>query len=382
MEVEAQEANYNITNILAGETSDSLENVTLRDDDKYYYKIGRVEEGFVNVVLESEKSKSKINGEIGDLAKVRLEKDITEVPITVIGEDGTEKEYTLVIEKKSNDTSILSVTGDDVLSVEMQDNIVTVYVDEDINTEDLTITLNSKFGKLKLEEETDYTAEKITRTVDLDNADDSGVIALTVDIQAEDGTEKQYIIYVIKKPNLDLMSVVINTENVNWNEENERYEHLVPNKNKPNLVITAAKSTQTLQLINKDGTVIATGTGVINTNLTLSGSLLEDNYKVKVISHNGETVGFKEYPLVIRQKSTENGIMYIKVDGSGTVLDETGLIYSGTVAGKDEYPVEIKLKDGSAKVRLEDLDGNIVVSDQTGVLNRRCTCTRWRNKRI
>lgn len=164
------------------------------------------------------------------------------------------------------------------------------------------------------------------------------------------------------------MSVVINTENVEWNEQNERYEHIVPNKNKPNLVITASKSTQTIQLINKDGTVIANGIGTLNTNLTLSTSLLEDNYKVKVISHNGETVGFKEYPLNIRQRSVENGIMYIKVDGSGTIVDDTGLIYSATVAGKDEYPVEIKLKDGNAKVRIEDLDGNIIVANQTGTL--------------
>ncbi len=314
LEVEVQEANYNIIELKVGETKENLENAILRDDGKYYYKIGRVEEGFVNIVLESEKSKSKINGEIGNLVKVRLEKDITEVSAIVIGEDGTEKTYTLVIEKKSNDTSILSVTGSNVLNTEMQDNTILVYVDEDINKEDLTITLNNKLGSLKLVEETDYTLEKITRTVDLTSSDDSGVVTLNVNARAEDGSSKEYIIYVIKKPNLDLMSVVVNTENVNWNEEDQRYEHIVPNKNKPNLVITSAKNTQTIQLINKDGTVIASGTGVINTALTLSISLLEDNYTIKVISHNGEEIGFKEYPLVIRQKSVENGIIYIKVD--------------------------------------------------------------------
>lgn len=186
LEVEIQEANYNITEIKAGETKENLEATILQDDGKYHYKIGRVEEAFVNVILESTKSTSKINGELGDLVKVRLEQDITEVPITVIGEDGTEKEYILVIEKKSNDTSILSVAGNDVLSTETQDNTILVYVDEDINQEELTITLNNKFGKLKLEDETDYTDSKIIRTVDLTSADDTGTSAIIVNVQAED----------------------------------------------------------------------------------------------------------------------------------------------------------------------------------------------------
>ena len=112
--------------------------------------------------------------------------------------------------------------------------------------------------------------------------------------------------YIVKKANVDLQSVIINTENVEYNKANERYEYVVPNGNKPNVVITAVNLNQTVQLLDEYGKVLATGTGSITTTLTLDAITLNNDYIIKVISHNGETLGFKEYKLNIRQKSIED----------------------------------------------------------------------------
>jgi len=158
------------------------------------------------------------------------------------------------------------------------------------------------------------------------------------------------------------------------------YKAVVPNANKPQIVIKANNPKQTVQLLDLSENVIASGDGTLTTTLTLPTDPLTSNYKIKVISHNGEDVGSEIYDLQIRQKSQETGITYVKVDGYGTIVNES--TYSSTVSGKEKYPVEIKLKDENASVRIEDLSGNVLVKDQVRNIKWRSTSSRRRNKRI
>lgn len=367
--VEVLEANCNIIRVLAGETEDALNEATLKEDGNYYYKIGRVEKGNVKVELESIKSTVTVNGETGDVVIVDLLDEITTIPIVVEAEDGTIKEVSLIIEKKSDDVSLKEVIGDDLLKVEIEDSIVYVYVDEDANEVELTVKLNHEFAKLKIGEDKDYELNTITETIDLSNYAESGIVTADIDVVAEDGiTQKIYTINIKKQADVDLESVVVNNDNIEYDEEKDGYFTIVANANRPEIVITAKNRLQTVQLINSSGTVLAQGTGVLTTTVNLSTIGLEDQYKIKVISHNGEDFGSKEYNLIIRQKSIETGIVFVKVDGLGTAVSEDKLTYSTVVAGKDIYIVDIKLVDEKAKVRIEDLNNNILIDNQTGNL--------------
>lgn len=363
LEVTQLEGNTNILDVLVGKEETDLSQATLEADGKYHYKIDNVEEAFVSVNLESEKSMVTINGKSDKIVNVELPTEQTIVKIQVIAEDGTIKDIDLVIDKKSSDTSIKSITGEGVVKTEINDVSAIVYVDEDLGTTDLTITLNNKLGSLKLLDETEYTLSEIVRTVDT-----SSVTELYLDILAEDGTEKGMVVNIIRIPNLNISSVTVNSDNVPYDESLERFDKVVPNGNKPVIVITADNPAQTVQLLNEAGTVIATGVGSVTTTQNLPTTDLTTKYKIKIISHNGVDAGYEEKDLWIRQKSTETGIMYVKVDNLGTVLSSDGLTYSATVSGKEEYPVEIKLKDSNAQVRIQDLEGNILIDNQTGVL--------------
>lgn len=365
--VEILEGNNNILKVLAGETADVLNEAQLKDDGNYYYRIGNVNETYVKVVAESSKATVKVNGKTDEIVTVETIGEVTTVPIEVTAEDGSIKKTNLIITKKNADTTVKSITGDHVLKVEIEDDVAYVYVDEDINSEDLTITLNNEYASLKLEAETDYTLSKITRTIPLASTSTEATL-VNLAILAEDGTAKEYMISILREPNLKLLSVEVNTENIPYNEESQSYEALVPGANKPQVVITAENSKQTVQLLDKDGKVLKTGTGSITTNLTLSTTNFTDNYKIKVISHHGVTSGSMEYDFNISQKSRETGITYVKVDELGTILSADKLTYSSTVAGKENYPVEIKLKDEKAKVKVLDKDGNVLIDWQTGTL--------------
>ncbi len=389
LRVEILEANLEITNVLVGEDSDNLNVAISKEDGNYYYKIKRVEKATVKVELESQKSRVKINGEDSDIVEVTLEEDITKVPITVIGEDGTEREVYVIIEKESQDTSILSITGEGVKKTDFQGNMIYVYVDENLDEADLLITLNNEYGKLRiveLEEGTEegeivdqegqeeqgdtedddslYTIHQITSHVLLDTYETS----FRVIVKAEDGTKGEYIISVCQQPDLSLASVEVDSNIIEYDIENEEYFVVVANASTPNVVITPSNENQTVQILKEDGTTVLAGnTGILTTTINLSTSLM-DNYIIKVISYKGEDAGYQEYKLRIRQKSIEAGIMYIKVDNSGTTVNSDGTQFSANVAGKDSYPVEIKLKDENAKVRIENEDGEVLVNNQKYIL--------------
>ena len=367
LKVERLEENTNIASVKVGKEENILENALLKEDGTYYYKIDRVDNAYVSVETESTKATVNINGEILNTGVVELQKEITSVPIKVIAEDGTIKVTTLTIEKKSSDASIKEIVGEEIFSVEKQEDLIYVYVNEDASTADITITTNSELASLKLESETEYTLSQITRTLDLSETTSENPMILSVDVKAEDNTQANYQIYIYKQANLNLLSVSINTEIVEYDEENNAYEKKVANGNKPIIEIIAENSKQTVQLLDLDEKVLATGTGKISTTQTLFEEL-QDEYIIKVISHNGEEYGSKEYNLRITQKSTKTGISYIKVDGLGTTVSEEGLTYSSTVSGKEEYLTEIKLEDENAKVRIEDLDGNVLYNDKLDTL--------------
>lgn len=258
-------------------------------------------------------------------------------------------------------------------NTEFKDDAIYVTVKEELEEIDLTITLNNKYGKLRLkaeegEPEEEFEIYQITRKISLSSSLDSDSVTLTVTVMAEDGTEREQIIIIAKDTDVALKTVEVNSEIIDYDKVNERYEVLVPNANKPEVVITAENELQTVMLIDLEGNTIVSGIGKVTVTLNLSTEELEDNYIIKIVSHKGENVGYEEYDLKIRQKSTETGIIYIKVDNLGTVLSEDGLTYSTVVMNKESYPVEIKLKDEKAKVRIEDLEGNVIIENQTGKL--------------
>lgn len=195
----------------------------------------------------------------------------------------------LTIEKKSNDTSIKSITGKGVLDVNIdtKNRAIDLYVDEDELSTELTILLNNVKGKLKLGTETEeqYELEKIVRTINLNTND---MITFEIDVLAEDETFVKYTVTVFKQANLKLLSVEVNNINLPYETENERYSTVVANRNRPEIVIKTENPKQKIKLLDEAGNVLATGTGTLQVTQTLSSTTLQNNYKIKVTSNKGD----------------------------------------------------------------------------------------------
>ncbi len=366
--VEQLEGNTNIIKILVGEEELNLNEATLKEDGTYYYKINRVTEGHIKVELESEKSTASINGTEGSLQKLNLPEETNEIKIKAKAEDGTEKEYKLIIEKKSTNVEIEEIAGEGITKTEIGETEGQITINEELQTIEITITLKNDKAKLKLEGEENYEEKQITRAINIIENEETGIEPINLEIQAEDGTEKTYRIYIIKDVNVELETVKVNNETLEYNKEQERYETKVENGNKPQIEIKAQEAKQTIQLLSEERTILATGIGTLTTTQTLGTGEQTTKYIIKVISDQGEENGTSEKELWITQKSTETGIIYVKVDGLGTSLSTDKTTYTTTVSGKQKYPIEIKLKDIKAEVEIEDTEGNTIIEKQTGTL--------------
>ncbi|MDE5831040.1 MAG: hypothetical protein K2H53_05400 [Clostridia bacterium] len=206
LEIYLLEADYTILNVFAGKDAEHLEEATVDTNGNYYYKIDRVDTATVKVDLASPKSSVRINGELGNVVEVDLPNDITKVPIIVIGEDKTEKLVYLTIEKKSNDTGILSVTGEHVLNTSKEENLIYVGIDEDYSEVDLKITLNNKFGKLRIQKpegevQDEFTNYELETHVVLET---SGNTLINVLVKAEDRNFGRIYFSIIPKTKLGL----------------------------------------------------------------------------------------------------------------------------------------------------------------------------------
>lgn len=192
------------------------ENAVLKEDGKYYVKMPRENTASVKVTLSDKNASVKIKNnafEIGESTRdVETMQERTEVLITVKAEDGTLKEYTLVIEKKSSDTEIKEITGPEIQKIEGK----TIYVDESVKTVTLTIVTRNDSASIKLSKETGYELNQITRTINLESADivinDEGKILIEVDVKAEDGTIETHVIKIGKILNAKIKGKIL-TEN-------------------------------------------------------------------------------------------------------------------------------------------------------------------------
>ena len=178
----------------------------------------------------------------------------------------------------------------------------------------------SKFGELKLDTEENFEIAEIVRNIDLSNYSADDRLSLVINVKAEDGTSKNYTMYINKEANLELLKVQVNDDILTYNETNERYETVVQNGNKPQIILEPENQKQKVELYDKSGKLLASNTGTLTTVQTLNAVGSENDYIIKVVSQNGEDYGYAEYPLNIRQKSQETGIIYIKVEDRKSVV--------------------------------------------------------------
>ena len=356
-----------ITSVKVGEAEDSLLEATIDDDGNYYYKINRVDNCFVEVALNSNTSKVSIDGNEPvlekDIQQVTLNDEITTVKIEVEAEDGTTEEKTLTIEKISNDNTIKEITGEYIISSSViGENTYEIKVDDNIGENlDIDIVTTNKNAQIKLETDTDYEINKITRTIKLEDCigtdeDGNEIISFKVNVKAENGDEATYTIIVTKIHTLDIQEVKVN--DITATENGENYDVVIPRTTDEKIEITTKNADVKISLY-EEGLLIGEDIGILEVNTTLVD---ENKTYVIVVTDPEDELRTKVYKLNVRKQSIDNTLLSVKVDNVDVPIVDG--IYTIDVKSKDsDYILDIVANDSNAKIKInEDTFGTNISS--------------------
>lgn len=229
---------------------ETIEQAEEREDGNYYLKINRENKADVKVTLEDINASVKIKDsafiKAVNTKEVELLTEITEVEIEVKAEDGTTRKCKLILEKKSNDTALKEINSSDIQKI----NGMTIYVDESFNEIDITLVTNHDLASIKMQGEDTFEPKTITRKIDLTKeVPEDQEREIIVVIQAEDGTEEEHVIKIVKTAEIGLQSVKANTEEIV--PKDGTYKKRVEAKETANMEITAIKEDIKIEIIER-----------------------------------------------------------------------------------------------------------------------------------
>ena len=352
------------------QTEEKIEIIDPLEDGTYYLKIERKDKIDIKAILEEKTSKVKIQNSKYKQAEnevtINTLGEKTTVTIGVIAEDGETENYTLILEKKSNDTSLKEIKSEEIIKQENKK----IYVDEGIEQLELTLETNSKYASIKLLEEEEYSPKQITRTINLNQEIEEVQegIELNIQIQAEDGTIENHTITIVKTGNANIKTVKIEGQEII--NQKDTYTGRINIAQTAEIEITSQNERAKIEIIEtkigeneeEQEEIVINGIGIISTNIQIKEN--PQKYKIRVTSENGSET--RDYELRIEQKSEETGITYVKIDGLTAIETEEG--YTTIVTGKEKYPIQIKLTNEKAKVKIESQEGKTIIENQEGKL--------------
>ena len=321
-----------------------IENV----DGKYTTKVGNVEAVLVEATTVHEKANISIdrNQEVlhqnSETINITKEEEERAIEIIVTAEDGTIKTYELILQTLSSDATLLEITAEGVNEeriVQISETEYQITVSEELETLNLTAITNKQVAKVKIENN-EYELNTTTKSVSI--PEETNTILITV--QAEDGTEKQYTITIIKKIELTLKSITVNGE-IAEEGDGGYIAWIGAEDTQAQLVITPTSSKANITV---DGFGTTTGTK------TLTVRTEDENTEVKIIVKSPVNEEVSEYTLTLVKKSNDTGLAYVEVDKQNGLLEEDNFTYTVEVPIKEEpYEMKVATLNPYASVKIE-----------------------------
>lgn len=323
------------------------------EEGNYIACIGNESDADVKVIAD-ENATISINGESEELGEstrnVSVTEEEKEVSVRIVAEDGTEKTHTILLKKYSSDTSLLEIAADGVDSdriTQTGEDTYQIVIAQGINEIDLTATTTSKVANVKIEEN-DYEVNTTTKKISVPN--DENTVKVTV--KAENGTEKEYTITIIKKYELTIESIKVN-EIVATEKDGEYIAFVERDEDTSKVVI---KTTNPKSIITiKD---VITGEGTVEFNTDTSGEEQIITFIVKSPLDDDEV----EYTLVIKKKSNDTSLEWVK-SGEIVATEEEDRYILKVPDNADTYVIDAKANNEYAKVKIEDNVGSETSQD-------------------
>lgn len=340
-------------------------------DGKYEVKIGNDTSAVVKGITTDENAYISIDGNDDTLHEntenISIINQEKKIEIVVTAEDGTVKTHYLTLKRNSSDNSLLSISAQGVSEDKITQTGEKTYqmiVSNESTTLNLTAVTSDSNAKVKIDTN-EYDINKTTKDIAIPN--DTNTVIITV--QAEDGSEKEYTLTIIKKYLLTLDTIVVEGDTATLNEDGEYIAWIDPSVTSAEVTINPTSSA-----VNVKAGTIESGTGSLS--FTLDTEDEETTLKIVVSSPVEEDS--VEYTLRVMKKSSNTELEYVKVEGKvGIEVDGE---YTVKVPIKTEkYQMDVKTVSAYAEVKIENnsysLGTDSYEVDMTDVTSKQVTVT-------
>lgn len=318
--------------------------ITIGENGKYEANIGNLEEANLKVIVEENASVS-INSEPDEkhvseklISVVDEEK---EVAVVVTAEDGTTKTHTITLKRFSKDTSLLEISADGVDEdriTQTGDDSYQMIISQGVTEIDLTAVTTHEKASVKIGENS-YEVNSTTKTISVPN--DENIVKITV--KAENGTEKEYTLTIVKKYELTIDSITVN-DTLAIDKDGEYIAFIDRDVDSSHVVIKTTDSKANIEI--KD---VASGVGTLEFDTATPDEEKRIAFTVSSPLDDDEV----ECTLVIKKKSNDTSLEYVK-SGENVATEEEDRYILKVPENTDTYVIEAKTNSEYAKIRIED----------------------------
>ena len=274
-----------------------------------------------------------------DLSTVN-EKQVT---VTVKAQNGTEKTYTVNIQKVSSDNTIKIVKVGNV-EIQEENGIYKAFVKEDVTTANLYIETTNQGAKIQLGED-DEKIHTVTKDITMDQTEKT----IGVKVTAEDGSVKQYSVVIAKESDdTGIQNVKVDETGAIVVDEETYYITATPGAKEVTVEVTAANAYANVQI---NGSEKQVGKNTVKVSLPEGTKVVP--VSIVITAQNGKDT--KTYTLNIEQVSNNTNISKVQVNGKDvTTYDEDTKTYTYIIDYTiDESTVYVQTENEQASVRIE-----------------------------
>ena len=265
------------------------------------------------------------------------------VTVTVKAQDGTEKTYTVNVQKVSSDNTLQTVKVNNVEITEV-DGIYRAFIKEDVTNANLYVETTHSGATIKLGED-DEKVHTVTKDITMDQTEKT----IAMKVTAEDGSVKQYTVIIAKESSdIEIQSVKVDNKGAIVVDESTYYITATPGATEAEVEVIAANQYAGVQI---NGSAKQTGKNTVKVTLPANQKVVA--VPIVITAQNGKDS--KTYTLNIEQVSNNTNIIKVTVNGKDvTTYDEETKTYTHIVDySVDEATVTVETENAEATVRIE-----------------------------
>ncbi len=305
----------------------------------------------VNVGIYSEVEYSKVKqGELEEFELLSFTYDVIDlgtqsftIPYTITAEDGTIKNYEIILKRKSTNNSILEVSVNDTI-LETDENGNYIYnVPDNVDNVHVKVVTEDDYGIARIQEiQNIKIAEK---QVDISGTEKFVQIPISVISQSGLENNKNIIIEKISE-NKNILYVKMQNEEITKVENTFKY-FIYETRNSVELEIQAESQYSKIELFDIDNNLLSSQTNNLQYELGTSNQV--NNFRLIITAENGD---FEESNIIIEKMSLDNSLKELYLNGTLVELNENNEYSISVLDNEPFYTVKAITNNEFAYVRI------------------------------